>query len=211
MSFSQSALFQLSCTSFLTGLMLSLFYDVLYCTRIWLMPSQTRYTVPAIQQIRAPRVKKGSARKSKSLPAVTFLNDVLFCIICAITLILLLYWLNNGVFRAATPLFMAAGFCLWHISASKWLRIAMQWITFGIETVLYTLCIPVKCLFHLIAEKHRKNIQTKHRKRCAKMREAYTKQQFQNIHATAEKLFLVDVNNKKKKGDGYAKHRKKAV
>ena len=88
MQLSQSALFYLSCASFLAGLMLSLLYDVLYSTRIWLMPSPIRYSVPAIQKMRASRAKKGNAKKAKGLPVAVFLGDVLFCIVSALALIL---------------------------------------------------------------------------------------------------------------------------
>ena len=165
MRFSQSALFQLFCASFSAGLMLSLFYDILSCLHMWLMPSQTRYTVPAIQSMRASRIKKGSAKKAKALPVVVFFDDVLFCIISAITLVLLLYWMNNGAFRAAAPFFMAVGFFLWHVTISKGIRIAMQWISFGVETVIYTLCIPIKRLFSWIANKYKMKAQAKHQKR----------------------------------------------
>jgi hypothetical protein len=175
------------------------------------MPSQTRYTVPAIQKMRAARIGKRNERKPKILRAILFIDDVLFCIIGAITLILLLYWLNNGVFRATAPIFMTAGFFLWHISISKRIRIVIQWICFGIETVIYTLYIPVKCLMVRVADIYKKNAQAKHQKRCAKMRESYTKQQFQNIGATAENLFPISVKNRMQRVDNHAKRRKKAI
>ena len=211
MRFSQLTLFQLACASFFAGLMLSLVYDILYCTRMWLMPLQTRYTVPAIQKMRASRIKKGSAHKQKLLSLVVFFDDVLFCIIGAITLILLLYWLNNGAFRATAPLFMTTGFFLWHISVSNGIRIVLQWALFGIETVIYTLFVPIKRLILWITEKCKRNARIKHQKRCAKKREAYTKQQIQSISATAEKLLPIHVKNETQKGDNYAKHRKKAI
>ena len=151
-----------------------------------------RYTVPAIQKMRTPRIKKGSTEKPKILTFVVFFNDVLFCAIGAITLILLLYWLNNGAFRAAAPLYMTMGFFLWHISASKGIRIAMQWIAFGVESLICTLCIHVKHLFSWIVEKHRMKLQVKRKKRCVKKREIYTKRQFQSIGTTVEKLLPID-------------------
>ena len=87
----------------------------------------------------------------------------------------------------------------------------MQWVAFGTETLIYTLCIPIKRLMCWFIEKHQKNARIKHQKRCDKKREAYTKQQFQSIGTTAEKLLPIYVKNKGKKGDDYAKHRKKAV
>ena len=175
------------------------------------MPSQIRYNVPAIQKIRALRIKKGSAKKTKGLPVALFFGDVLFCIVSALTLILLLYWLNNGAFRAAAPLFMAVGFFLWHISVSKGIRIALQWVAFGLETLINTLCAPLKRLFVWIARKHKKNAQIRHIKRCEKQREAYTKQELQNIAKAAQRLLPIDAKNRMKKGDGHARQNKKAV
>ena len=211
MQLSQSALFYLFCASFLAGLALSLFYDVLYCTRIWMMPPQIRYSVGAIQKMRVSRPQKRSAKKAKGLSVAVFFEDVLFCIVCALTLILLLYWLNNGAFRAAAPLFMAAGFFLWRISISKGFRIALQWIAFGIETVIYTLCIPIKRLFTWIVQKYKKNAQIRHIKRSAKQREAYTKQELQNIAKTAERLLPIEVKSRMQKGESHARKSKKAV
>ena len=192
MQLSQSALFYLSCASFLAGLALSLFYDILCCTRIWLMPSQTRYSVPTIQKMRASRIKKGSAKKAKGLSVAVFFGDILFCIVSALALILLLYWLNNGVFRAAAPLFMAVGFFLWHVSVSKGIRIALQWVAFGIEVVIHTLCIPFKRLFAWIIQRHKRNAQIRHIKRCTKQREVYTKQELQNVAKAAGRLLPID-------------------
>jgi len=175
------------------------------------MPSQIRYNVPAIQKIRALRIKKGSAKKTKGLPVALFFGDVLFCIVSALTLILLLYWLNNGAFRAAAPLLMAVGFFLWHISVSKGIRIALQWVAFGLETLINTLCAPLKRLFVWIARKHKKNAQIRHIKRCEKQREAYTKQELQNIAKAAQRLLPIDAKNRMKKGDGHAGQNKKAV
>ena len=192
MQLSQSALFYLCCASFGAGLVLSLFYDVLFCTRIWLMPSQIRYSVPAIQKMRAFRIKKGSAKKAKGLPVALFFGDVLFSIVGALTLILLLYWLNSGAFRAAAPLFMAVGFFLCHISVSKGFRIALQWLSFGVESVIYILCMPFKRLFSLIISNCKKKAKIRHLNRLAKQRGAYTKQEFQNIERTAERLLPID-------------------
>ena len=47
--------------------------------------------------------KKETLKKSKSLRVTIFGDDVLICLMGAIALILLLYWHNNGAFRAAAP------------------------------------------------------------------------------------------------------------
>ena len=209
MQISQSALFRLCCASFLIGLLLALFYDFLYMTRLWLMPSNNRYTVPAIQNLRASRIKQKTAKKRNALHVVLFISDVFFCLVSALAIILLLYWLNNGAFRAVAPLCMALGFGLWRISVSKGVRIAFQWFAFGIETVIYTLLIPLKRLFTLIVRICKKKAQKRRYKRLTKQRQNYTKQHLQNIDRTVEQLLPIDVKTRMQKGDGRAKQNSK--
>lgn len=205
MQLSQSALFQLSCASFIAGLLLSFFCDILYMARLWLIPSDIRYTVPAIRKRYASRVKKGVPKKRRSLKIAIFLSDVFFCLVSAVTLILLLYWLNNGAFRAAAPFCMAIGFWLCHISISKWVRVTLQWLAFGIETVLYTLLLPIKRLFAWMAKTHKKNAQRRHLAHLSKQRQIYTKQELQNIEKTMGKLLPIRIKTRRQKGDYLAK------
>ena len=211
MQISQSALFYLCAASFLVGLALALLYDFLYMMRLWLIPSEVRYHIPRIQELRASRIKKGSAKKYKWGSVVLFLQDVLFCLVCAITVILLLYWLNNGAFRAAAPICMAVGFWLWHISLSKGVRVALEWLAFGIETVIYALLMPIKRLFAFLAGMCKRIAQKRHQKRLANKRKIYTKQTVQNFEKAVQMLLPTYTISRTQKGDGRAKQNKKAV
>ena len=211
MQISQSALFYLCAASFLVGLALSLLYDFLYMMRLWLIPSEVRYHVPRIQELRASRIKKGSVKKHKWGSVVLFLQDVLFCLVCAITVILLLYWLNNGAFRAAAPICMAVGFWLWHISLSKGVRVALEWLAFGFETVIYALLMPIKRLFAFLAGMCKRIAQKRHQKRLANKRKIYTKQTVQNFEKAVQMLLPTYTILRTQKGDGRAKQNKKAV
>ena len=211
MRLSQSALFLLLCASFSVGLILAFFCDVLYMARLWLMPSGIRYTVPNIQKLRASRIKKETAKKSKSLRVVIFLSEVLLCLVGAILLILLLYWLNNGAFRAVAPLCMIAGFWLWYRFISKSVRILLQWLAFCFETILYALFLPIKRLLHWITKIHKKNAQKRHIARLTKERKTYTKQKLQNIDKAAERLLPIYSKSRMQKGDSRARKSKKAV
>ena len=175
------------------------------------MPSNARYTVPAIQRMRASRIKKRKKEKKKGLQAAIFLNDVLFCIIAALALILLLYWLNNGAFRAAAPLCMALGFYLCRLSVSKYIRVALQWGVFGVETLVYTLCLPFKHLFIWVAKNYKKSAAKRHQARLIKQRKNYTKQELMHIDRVAARLLPIDSTNRMQKGDNRAKQSKKAV
>lgn len=211
MQLSQSALFYLLCASFLAGLMLSLFCDFLYMTRLWLVPLSDRYTVPTIQKLCISRTKKRTQKKKKGIGVAIFFGDVLFCLVSAITLILLLYWLNNGSFRAAAPLGLALGFWLCHISLSKGVRIILQWLAFGTETVFYTLLMPLKRLFDWIARTYQKNAQKRRQERFKKQRNIYTKQELENIEKAAQRLLPIYTKTRMQKGDRRARKTKKAV
>ena len=211
MQISQSALFYLCAASFLVGLALALLYDFLYMMRLWLIPSEVRYHIPRIQELRASRIKKGSVKKHKWGSVVLFLQDVLFCLVCAIAVILLLYWLNNGAFRAAAPICMAAAFGLWHISLSKGVRVALEWLAFGFETVIYALLMPIKRLFAFLAGMCKRIAQKRHQKRLANKRKTYTKQTLQNIERAQQTLLPTYTILRTQKGDGRAKQNKKAV
>lgn len=208
MQLSQSALFRLSCASFLAGLFLSLLLDLLYMMQLWAVPSNIRYSVPAIQRLRPQsKAKKGRSKSQKGGGISVFLGDVLFCIAGALTLILLLYWFNNGAFRAAAPLCMAMGFWACHISLSKSVRIALQCLAFGIEKGLYTLLLPLKWVIEIC----KKNAQKRRLIRLAKIRQSYTKKQLQSLEKAAEGLLPIETRNRMQKGEGRAKQRKKAV
>lgn len=211
MRISQSALFYLCCVSFLLGLLLALLYDFLYMTRLWLMPGNKRYTVMAIQKLRAARIKEGRSDARKGIRAVLFLDDVFFCLVVALAIILVLYWLNNGAFRAAAPLCMVLGFGLFRATLSKGVRIVLQWFAFGVETVLYMLLMPFKRLFAYIAKLCQKSVQKQRQKRLFKQRQANTKQALQNIERTAQGLLPIYANVKIQKGEGRARKSKKAV
>ena len=211
MQISQSALLYLCVAGFLAGLMLALLYDLLYMMRLWVTPTEKRYRVRAIQRLRTSRIKKGSRKKPKRMKVVLFLQDVFFCFACAITNILLLYWLNNGVFRAAAPICMAVGFWLWHISISKWVRAALEWLTFGIEMGIYTLLMPLKRLFAFFAKMCKRYAQKWHQRYLAKKRQAYTKQTMQHTEKAAQGLLPIYTILRTQKGDKRAKQNKKAV
>ena len=211
MQISQSALFRLFCASFFAGLALSLFYDFLWMTQLWLLPAEKRYTVAGIRKIYAKRAKRTVCKTLKTLRAVRFCGDVLFCIVGAITIILLLYCFNNGAFRGAVPLCMLFSFALWRISLSKGVRMGLQWVAFSFETVIYTLILPLKYLGTIIVDSCKKMARKRKNKRFRKQRKAYTQYVIQNIDNDTAKLTSSFVA-KMQKGEGRAKqNRKKTV
>ena len=208
---SQLSFFRLSYASFSAGILISILCDLLFTMRLWLLPSGARYTVPLIQRLYQKCIKKRvDKKKHRGLHPVTFLCDVLLCLIAAVTLILLLYRFNNGTFRATAPLCMAIGFFLCHKSISIGVRIALQWLAFIIEVVLYMLVFPIKRAFHCILTVCKKKVRKWRLKHLEKIRIAHTKQQFQNIEGAVAKLLPVDKKTEKtQKGDRRAKQRSK--
>ena len=211
MQLSQSVLFQLCCASFFAGILLSLFYDVLHMIRLWFTPAQFRYTLPKIRQMCPTRTRKSTKKKNRDIKIAVFFGDVFFCLVCAITLILLLFWLNNGAFRVMAVLCMAIGFYLCRISISKGVRSISQWFTFGVETVLHILFQPIKKLFAFAMGIHRKKVQKRRQKHFAKQRQIYTRLVLQNIDKEVQKLVQDDTKNRIRKGDNRARKSKKAV
>ena len=211
MQLSQQALLWLFCASFIAGLWLALFSDVLYAMRLCLMPASGRYTVSVIQNLLAKYKRKESREVRKRIPLATFLSDVLLCIVGAITLILVLYWFNDGAFRIEAPLCMAIGFYLCRITASKGFRILLQWFLFTIETVFYMLLMPLRHLCAWVVRTHKKNVQRRRLKRFTKERKTLTDQLIKNIDRAAEMLLPIELKIKEKKGDNHATKSQKTV
>lgn len=168
--------------------MLSLFYDVLYIIRLLSIPTYCRYTVPKIKVLQASRTSKKTKGKLWIYRISLFFWDILFCLVCAVTLILLLYWLNNGAFRAAAPLCMTLGFGVWHISISKPIRIALQWLLFGIETAIHTLLMPIKRLAKFISKGCSNALKRRRYKHSKKQRQIYTQKELKQIDKAVRKL-----------------------
>lgn len=175
------------------------------------MPSDNRYTVTTIQNLRSSRIKKRRSKKQKKGRAALFAGDVLLCLVSALTIILVLYWLNNGAFRAAAPFTMAIAFALWRSSISKGIRVALQWVAFGIETVIYILLMPFKSLFTLLVKVFQKSAHKRQQKRLAKQRQTYTKKVMQQIDRDVERLLPIQIKTRTQKGDIHASQNKKAV
>ena len=188
MQLSQQTLLGLFCASFIAGFSLALFYGFLYVIRLCIIPSGSRYTVPTIQNQIAKRAKKRSKKTRGKSSFFTFLSDILFCIVGAITLILILYWFNSGAFRAEAPICMAVGFYLCHRTVSKSVRIILEWFLFAIETAFYALLMPFRYLLAWMVRTHKKNQQKRRSIRFAKERKTNTQKQLQSINRTTEML-----------------------
>ena len=188
MQLSQSAILMLLAASFAAGAFVAFLADVFYVLRLPLMPQHCRYTVPAIQKAVQARPQTGGAKGRKSIAAALFCGDVLLCLVGAIALILILYCFNNGVFRAVAPLSFALGATVWHFYLSKWARILLQWLAFGIETLIYVLLLPIRRLVALCIKLCKENARKRHKRRQKRQRQTHTNRELQSIDKTAHAL-----------------------
>ena len=104
---SQKALLALLIKSFLSGVALGVFYDLI---RAFKMFFGVRYTRPT---------EKGSVALRVVAYAVTFLTDILFCVVFGVASILLMYGVGGGVFRGLTYLGLVGGMLLYYFSIGR--------------------------------------------------------------------------------------------
>lgn len=152
---SQTLLAELFIKSFLTGVVLGIFYDVI---RTFKMFCGVRYddSVWGIKKFRSSE-KKGEGNDdggeeavivSKDEPSsvkkavtftVTFFCDLFFWLVVGIVSIILIYDISEGVFRGMVYLGMAFGFLLYYFTIGKLVLFLMLKITDLIKMLLYKL------------------------------------------------------------------------
>lgn len=104
---SQGVLLALLVKSFLAGVALGVFYDLI---RAFKMFFGVRYARP---------IAKRSVAVSALAYIVTFLTDILFWVIVGVTSILLMYGVGGGVFRGLTYSGLVAGALLYYFSIGR--------------------------------------------------------------------------------------------
>lgn len=104
---SQEALIALLIKSFLSGVALGVFYDLIRAFKMFFGVSYTRPTTDRSVAVRAVAY------------AVTFLTDILFWIIVGITSVLLMYSVGGGVFRGLTYVGLIGGILLYYFSIGR--------------------------------------------------------------------------------------------
>ncbi len=110
-------------------------------------------------------------KKYKILYILVLIEDIFFCLIVALTEILLFYYLNHGVIRIYGLILSAIGFILYRSTIGYcMIRIAKQIIVIGRWIIRWTLIIlltPMITMFKTtkrILFKCKKNIKTKQKK-----------------------------------------------
>ena len=171
MEVSQRALALLLCRAFLCGVALGAFYDVLRITRLWmgegLPPAaralEGRLALPEkLRFFHMPRVFRRPGGVAGGI--LIFFEDVLFCLVCAVVLILELYVCNDGQFRLSALACMLVGVFAYLISLGRGvllvsgtltaiLRAAVQWT---VALVCFPFCHMFRWVGRLTAPMRRR-------------------------------------------------------
>jgi len=151
MDISQSALAWLYLYALLLGIGLGAFYDVFRITRVFLGVHYSRHAARYLQEIRLPFLTAHKRRmESHALGIVVFLEDLIFCILSAVALILLFYEANNGKFRFPVLICVGAGFLLYRGTLGRFAMLFSEVIAFAIETAVRYVCfflfLPIRFL-----------------------------------------------------------------
>lgn len=155
MNISQAALARLYGHAFLLGAILAFFYDFLRITRVFLGVRYSRRTSKRLQEIRLPFIKPYSRRtERRALGIVVFFEDLFFCIVTAIAMILLFYQTNNGNIRIPALFVAGAGFLTYRSTLGRAFMQISEVIAFGIEVcfryVFYFFTLPIRFLIRQI-------------------------------------------------------------
>ena len=147
MEISQKLLCFLFLASLLVGIALGLLYDLLGFLRLVLQPhnataqcSQRKRLLPHFGRI------------------LLFFEDLFFVILCGSCLIILLYLINDGIFRFWAPLGMGCGFFLYKATLGQLFEMVANPMALGVRRILKLvrtmLWIPIRTLgrwiLHLI-------------------------------------------------------------
>lgn len=158
MEVSQRALAFLLCRALLCGVALGAFYDLLRITRLWMgenLPPAARSLQgrlalpPQLQFFHMPR---GFRRPGKIVSGILiFLEDVLFCLACAVVLILELYVCNDGQFRLSALACLLIGVTAYLMSLGRGVMLVCGTLTalcrVAIVWSLALICYPFYHLF----------------------------------------------------------------
>ena len=160
MVISQAALGALYFYAFLLGGVLGVLYDCLRITRVFFGNHYSRRAARRLRQIKLPLLSPSKTREeSRALGIVVFFEDLLFCLLAGISLILLLYGFNNGKFRFLVIFFAGIGFVIYRGTLGRLIMTLSEIIAFSVETgiryFLFFLLLPLRFLKKQILRKSR--------------------------------------------------------
>ena len=155
MSLSQGGLAALYLWSLILGGCFGATYDLLRITRVLLGVHYSRRTTDRLRAIRLPLLPPiCKRRRSRLLGIVIFLEDLLFCLLVGVVMILLFYSANHGRIRLPAFLLAAVGFLLYRASIGRAVMAFSEVIAFFLEVfiryVLFFACYPFRLLYRWV-------------------------------------------------------------
>ena len=218
MDISQSALAWLYLYALLLGMALGAFYDVFRITRVFLGVHYSRRAARRLQELRLPFLKPHQKHKeSRALGFVIFLEDLVFCMLAGISLILLFYEANNGKFRFPVLLCAGAGFLLYRGTLGRFVMLFSEVIAFLIETAVrylfFFLLFPFRVVSRWLQKRIRKAADHTVRLRRRNVRRHYTAAQSGRVLRDACGLIPEEVpkQTKLKRGKHVVKRKENTI
>ena len=186
MGVSQSALGVLYLYAFFLGVLLGAVYDVLRITRVFLGVHYSYRMADRLRNLRLPLLPScAKRRESRALGIVVFVEDLLFCLLAGVLLVLLFYEKNHGIFRFPVFLCAGGGFLLYRVTVGRGVMLFSQVIAFGIECavryLLFFLAYPWIRLMRMGKRLLQKLIAVWKEKRKRRLRVRFTKWEYQRL------------------------------
>ena len=143
---SQKLLCFLFLASFAAGIALGGIYDLLTLSRLFLGLSPKRNT-------RVDVLRPQGKFRTALTPILLFLEDLCFILLCGISLLLLLYFVNDGVFRFWAPLGMGCGFFVYRMTLGRLItRISEALVKLlhrFLRRLISCLLFPLRLILHM--------------------------------------------------------------
>lgn len=140
--------------SFVCGMFLGVFYDVLRISRVFMGIRYAGKGAQALYERELPVLKKyvspPTSRAGIFLQTAIFLQDILFGVVCGITLILVLFFCVDGQFRAMAPLGMLLGFIVYYKTLGSLVLRFSQMVAFFLRAFFMYLCALLLLPFRLL-------------------------------------------------------------
>ena len=172
MTVSQSALAWLYLYAAILGIALGAFYDFFRITRVFLGMHYSRRAANRLRALHLPFLtSRRKTGESRALGIVIFFEDLIFCMVAGIALVILFYEVNSGRFRAPALLCAGAGFLFYRGTIGRAVMLFSEVIAFVIETgvrylvffTFYPIRVSAKWLGAQIAAIYRHSV-TRHRR-----------------------------------------------
>ncbi len=190
MEISQLILAQLWLYAFFLGAGLGAVYDVLSITRVFLGVPFTPWVEQYASTTRFPLLKKRGSMRRSSVSAVLFLlEDLLFSLGSAISLILLFYQMNNGKVRIPVIVCVLVGFFIYRASLGHLLRPVLEMLALLtvnlIRYTVYFLILPFRTALSAIRYLLLRWYRRRMRKRERKQRIRFTQAELRRLEKNA--------------------------